>query len=150
MMALDGVGNMVEEFGEAKRMWHRWIDDYVDHSFQLSERDPLVEYFLENEPAALPHLLITPGDPTTECLAACFFEKVSAFLMFQKSQLQCVSVKISETPTNSVTLHATEKSLLPEVSYIPWWRRADMSINELGDSSLPGIRAESREAQRTR
>jgi 6-pyruvoyltetrahydropterin/6-carboxytetrahydropterin synthase len=148
--ALDGVGNMVEEFGEAKRMWHRWIDDAVDHSFQLSERDPLVEYFLENERAALPHLLITPGDPTTECLAACFMEKISAFLRFQKSQLDCVSVRISETPTNSVTLHATEKSLLPEVAYTPWWRRADMSINDLGDSALTALRTESGEAQRAR
>lgn len=147
---LDGVGNMIEEFGEAKRMWHRWIDDAVDHSFQLSERDPLVEYFLENEPAAIPHLLITPGDPTTECLAACFMEKISAFLRFQKSELDCVSVRISETPTNSVTLHATEKRLLPDVSHTPWWRRADMSINDLGDSALTALGTESSEAHRVR
>src|SRR5260370_21926973 len=75
---LDGVGNMGEEFGAAKRMWHQWIDDAVDHSFQLSERDPLVEYFLEQEPAAIPRLLITPGGPTTECLAACFCQTLTA------------------------------------------------------------------------
>ena len=128
---LDGVGNMVEEFGAAKRMWHQWIDDAVDHSFQLSERDPLVEYFLEQEPAAIPHLLITPGDPTTECLAACFFEKLTAFLREQGSSLECKSIRILETPTNSVIFGATSVSVLPATSYVPWWRRADMTINDL-------------------
>jgi 6-pyruvoyltetrahydropterin/6-carboxytetrahydropterin synthase len=146
-LPLDGVGNMVEEFGAAKRMWHQWIDDAVDHSFQLSERDPLVEYFLEQEPAAIPRLLITPGDPTTECLAACFFEKLTAFLREQNSLLECKSIKISETPTNAVTLDATSASVLPAMPYVPWWRRADMTINDL----RPGVatfREETSEVER--
>ncbi len=130
-LPLDGIGNMVAEFGAATRMWHRWIDDAVDHAFQLSERDPLVEYFLEKEPAAIPRLLITPGDPTTECLAACFFEKLSAFLREQNSSLECRWIRISETPSNAVTLDATSASVLPTMPYVPWWRRADMSINDL-------------------
>jgi len=128
---LDGVGNMVEEFGALKLMWHQWIDDAVDHSFQLSERDPLVEYFLEQEPAAIPRLLITPGDPTTECLAACFFEKLTAFLREQRSSLECKSIRILETPTNSVVFSATSVTVLPVTSYVPWWQRADMTINDL-------------------
>jgi 6-pyruvoyltetrahydropterin/6-carboxytetrahydropterin synthase len=130
--ALDGTTNMVEEFGAVKKLWHRWIDEAVDHSFQLSENDPLVQYFIENEPAAIPHLLITPGDPTTECLAACFSEKLRAFLRLEESELDIVSVTIMETPTNSVTLHGSSIGILPPMPSIPWWCRADMSINDLG------------------
>ncbi len=145
---LDGVGNMVEEFGAAKRLWHQWIDDSVDHSFHLSERDPLVEYFLEHEPATIPRLLITPGDPTTECLAACFLDKLTAFLLAQRSLLECTSIRISETPTNAVTLYATSKRVLPETSHLPWWRRADMSINDLADSALRSLAVETRDPER--
>jgi 6-pyruvoyltetrahydropterin/6-carboxytetrahydropterin synthase len=128
-------------------MWHQWIDDAVDHSFQLSERDPLVEYFLDQEPAGIPRLLITPGDPTTECLAACFFEKLTAFLREQSSLLEVASIKISETPTNAVTLDAISVSLLPAMSYVPWWQRADMTINDLRPR-VASFREETTEVER--
>src|SRR5512141_780079 len=131
---LDGTANMVEEFGAATKLWHRWIDEAVDHCFQLSEHDPLVNYFVENEPAAIPHLLITPGDPTTECVAACFSSKLTAFLRDQESQLSIVSLTIAESRTNAVTLHGSAIGMLPSMSYIPWWCREDMSINDLGVS----------------
>ena len=34
---LDGAKNMVAEFAAAKRRWHRWIDERVDHALQLWE-----------------------------------------------------------------------------------------------------------------
>src|SRR5690349_10593574 len=55
---LDGCANMVEPFERAKKTWHTWIDDDVDHAFQVSERDPLVEVFTRLEPDVLPRLMV--------------------------------------------------------------------------------------------
>ena len=86
---LDGVANMVEPFEIAKGCWNRWIDEEVDHALQLSDRDPLIGYFREHEPDRLARLLVTPGDPTTEMLAACFMAKLNAFLAQDGSGLRC-------------------------------------------------------------
>ena len=63
---LDTDTNMLVEFEEAKGLWFDWIDESVDHSFHVSSKDPIFEYFKENEPDLLSLLLIIPGDPTTE------------------------------------------------------------------------------------
>ena len=67
---LDGDANMVAPFEQAKARWHRWIDEQVDHAFQLGERDPMIDWFRAHESQRLERLLVTPGDPTTELLAA--------------------------------------------------------------------------------
>jgi 6-pyruvoyltetrahydropterin/6-carboxytetrahydropterin synthase len=139
---LDGVRNMVEPFETAKARWHRWIDQAVDHAFQLSDRDPLIDYFRDREPGRLAHLLITPGDPSTEMLAACFKAKLTAFLEDDGGRLCCVDVRIEETPTNAVTFSGDPADFLPESvagdNRPAWWRRADMSINDLfGDTTQP-------------
>ena len=77
---LDPGTNMLVEFEHAKGRWFDWIDKSVDHTFHIGDQDPLIEYFRANEPEQLPKLLITPGDPTTELRAACYFAKLSAFL----------------------------------------------------------------------
>ena len=77
---LDGVSNMSNKFETLKKSWHGWIDEAVDHSMQMTSVDPLLNYFKQNEPENLKHLLITPGDPTTEVLAACFYAKINASL----------------------------------------------------------------------
>ena len=111
---LDGVANMVEPFEIAKTHWHRWIDEEVDHALQLSDRDPLIGYFREHEPDRLARLLVTPGDPTTEMLAACFMAKLNAFLERDGSGLRCVEVAVEETPTNTVTFAGDPADVLPE------------------------------------
>ena len=131
--ALDGARNMVERFETAKSTWHRWIDDQVDHAFQLGDSDPLLGFFREHEPERLSRLLITPGDPTTEVLACCFMAKLNAFLGSEGSGLRCVQVSIEETPTNTVTFEGDPHAALGiAASAGNWWCRADMSMNDLG------------------
>lgn len=130
---LDGHRNMVAPFEDTKRLWHDWIDQSVDHALQLSHDDPLIDYFRKAEPDKLARLLIMPGDPTTELLAACFMAKLNAFLARQGERLRCVELQIEETPTNAVIFTGDPVDVLPETSgqnQMPWWRRADMSINE--------------------
>jgi 6-pyruvoyltetrahydropterin/6-carboxytetrahydropterin synthase len=130
---LDGEANMVEPFERAKRLWHRWIDDYVDHALQLSAADPLLSWFEEREPERLARILVTPGDPTTEMLACCFKAKLSRFLDAEGGRLRCIEVRVEETPTNSVTFDGNPTDALPAgLGEDRWWQRPDMSINEFG------------------
>jgi 6-pyruvoyltetrahydropterin/6-carboxytetrahydropterin synthase len=129
---LDGDVNMVEPFENAKRTWHQWIDSHVDHAFQLSESDPLLEYFLDREPEIVDRIMVFPGDPTTELLAACFKSKLSAFLKLDGIGLKCLDISIEETPTNSVRFSGVPEDVLPECATADqWWMRPDMSINNL-------------------
>ncbi|WP_338109864.1 6-pyruvoyl trahydropterin synthase family protein [Pseudemcibacter aquimaris] len=132
---LDGVSNMSNQFETLKKTWHGWIDNFVDHTMQLSDQDPLLSYFKENEPENLPRLMITPGDPTTEVLAACFFSKINAFLKADDINMKCVRVDVEETPTNTVVFHGDPDQAISFGDYdgpdVPWWQRADMSINDL-------------------
>ena len=134
-LRLDGDVNMVELFEHAKGMWHRWIDDAVDHALQLSDRDPLIDYFAEHEPHLMPRLMVCPGDPTTELLAACFMAKLNAFLSAAGGRLHCLEIAVEETPTNKVTFSGVPADVLPvrhDVRRtVPWWDRADMDINDL-------------------
>jgi len=129
---LDGGRNMVHPFEVAKATWHRWIDDQVDHAFQLAANDPLLGYFQAHEPARLPRLLITQGDPTTEVLACCFMAKLNAFLAAEATPLVCVEISIEETPTNTVTFAGDPHDALGlPASPGHWWCRPDMTINDL-------------------
>ncbi|MEF8792552.1 6-pyruvoyl trahydropterin synthase family protein [Thiohalorhabdus sp.] len=130
---LDGKANMVTPFHAAKKRWHAWIDARVDHSLQLAAGDPLLAYFREQEPEQLDRILVTPGDPSTEALAACFMAKVSAFLAEQGGDLTCTEVRIEETPTNTVIFDGDPAPVLPRDGFPdpPWWRRADDSIHDL-------------------
>lgn len=130
---LDGRANMVAPFESTKAQWHAWIDNAVDHALQLGEHDPLIDYFRRSEPDKLERLLIMPGDPTTELLAACFMAKLNTFLEDQGERLRCVELTIEETPTNAVIFAGDPADALPAQSgakRTPWWRRPDMSIND--------------------
>lgn len=137
---LDGRANMVAPFEAAKARWHRWIDEQVDHTFQLSSRDPLIGYFRAHEPGRLRRLLITPGDPSSEMLAACFMAKLNAFLEDDVSGLRCVEVMVEETPTNTVTFSGDPADVLPERPVVGdragWWQRPDDSINDLDRDAM--------------
>jgi len=126
---LDPATNMLAEFGAVKGRWFAWIDDQVDHSFHLCDSDPLIGFFREHEPEVLARLLITPGDPTTEIRAACYMQKLDAFLTTSDLGLHCLKVQIDETPTNAVTFEGEPGHILPAGDY--WWNRPDASINDL-------------------
>ncbi len=128
---LDGDANMVVPFDAAKARWHRFIDDQVDHAFQLGAGDPMIDWFRAHEPQRLGRLLVTPGDPTTEMLAACLMAKLNAFLAADGNGLRCVELTVEETPTNAVTLTGDPADVLPECEGAGWWSRPDDSINDL-------------------
>ena len=129
---LDGRVNMVESFERAKSNWHRWIDEHVDHAFQLSDSDPLLDWFRAHEPVMLGRIMITPGDPTTEMLAACMMAKLNALLAADGGKLRCVHIQIEETPTNTVMFEGDPLLVLPTATPAgAWWLRADMTINDL-------------------
>lgn len=133
---LDHHANMVAEFTTVKKVWHQWIDDHVDHAFQAHDRDPLLAWSREHAPDW--RLLITPGDPTTEMLAAVFMAKLNAFLEQDGRGMQAVEVKIEETPTNTVLFRGDPYLHLPRSSAdVPpterryWWERPDMTTHDL-------------------
>lgn len=128
---LDGGANMVVPFDRAKARWHRFVDDQVDHAFQLGAGDPMIDWFRVHEPQRLGRLLVTPGDPTTEMLAACLMAKLNAFLAADGNGLRCVELTVEETPTNAVTLAGDPAEVLPLQNGAGWWSRADDSINDL-------------------
>ena len=134
--ALDGRANMLEPFERAKGRWHAWIDGAVDHALQLNRRDPLIDYFRTHEPERLGRIMVFPGDPTTEALAACFKAKLSSFLTADGGRLSCAAVRIEETPTNAVIFDGDACRTLPGTHLVdggtPWWLRADESINDFG------------------
>ncbi len=119
---LDGRFNMVAEFSQVKKDWHQWIDDSIDHSTILNEKDPLVEWLQKSLPS--PRLMLTPGDPTTEMMAALFCAKLNAFL--EPIELVCSQLELIETPTNSVIFEGQPSDHLPPREN-PWWYRPDPS-----------------------
>ncbi|QDH13381.1 6-carboxytetrahydropterin synthase [Formicincola oecophyllae] len=131
---LDGHANMLLPFAEAKGRWHRFIDERMDHSFQIGRDDPLLDWFRTHEPSRLGRLVVTPGDPTTELLAALLMAKMNAFLHAQGDVLRLTALEIRETPTNAVRLVGGDPSaylpVCPAVEGegpLPWWHRADDS-----------------------
>lgn len=132
---LDGISNMSNQFETLKKSWHNWIDNAVDHSMQLTNKDPMLDYFKNHEAQNLKHLLITPGDPTTEVLAACFFAKINAFMKHDGLKMRCIKLEIEETPTNTVIFYGDPEKAISMEHYqdiaLPWWQRPDMSINDL-------------------
>lgn len=124
-----GASNMTAAFYRAKGRWHDWIDNAVDHAFQLSLADPLLGYFKAHEPDRLPRIMTFDGDPTTEALAIAFLRKLTAFLEAD-GLFAAEAVRVQETPTNACTLTAAD---LAAVDWSPgaWARRADDSLNDL-------------------
>jgi 6-pyruvoyltetrahydropterin/6-carboxytetrahydropterin synthase len=135
---LDRDKNMVVEFKRAKADWHRWVDENMDHTFQLNARDPLIDWFRREESERLSRVLVCPGDPTTEMLAALWMCKAQAFMDAAGNGLIVDELALEETPTNTVILSGRRAY----ESHVPlsrqgefWWERADASINDLGNPS---------------
>jgi 6-pyruvoyltetrahydropterin/6-carboxytetrahydropterin synthase len=126
-----GGDNRLAHFSAVKAHWRRWIDEAVDHAFQVNAADPLIGFFRAHEPARLPRLMVFPGDPTTEALCAAVFLKSAAFLRAAGLPFTVAEVRVEETPTNAVVLPAalfdpTAAGFAPG----SWARRADLSIND--------------------
>ena len=128
---LDRDVNMVQLFETAKKKWHFFIDNHIDHAFQVSDKDPLISFFQQNEKKTYDKLVVTPGDPTTEMMCCCLMAKIQTFLEHEKTNLSCIKVELLETPTNLVSLEGkySYKKNLPNGNY--WWNRNDFSINDL-------------------
>lgn len=127
-----GAANMQASFDQLKKRWHGWIDDHVDHAFQVNARDPLIEHFLKHEPDVVPRLMVFDGDPTTEALAYAFWRKLNAFLKEDAPEFRVARIEIEETPTNTVSLDDSAWSAA-EAAWSPgaWCDRPDMTINDL-------------------
>lgn len=139
LRALDlGGSNMTGSFEQAKGRWHRWIDDHVDHAFQVNASDPLVDYFRANEPDRVRRLMVFRGDPTTEALAVAFLLKLTAFLKADGDLFAAERVAIQETPTNRVVLSAADWAA-SGLDWAPgdWCLRADDSLNDLVPATEP-------------
>lgn len=124
---LDGAANMLVPFGRAKARWHRFVDERLDHALQLSDADPLLEWFREHEPARALRIVVTPGDPTTELMACLLMAKLGAILRDEGDVLYCAAIRLEETPTNAVGFDGDPRALLPARD-AGWWHRPDMSI----------------------
>jgi 6-pyruvoyltetrahydropterin/6-carboxytetrahydropterin synthase len=126
-----GGANALAPFETIKRRWHDWIDNHVDHAFQLNQDDPLIGFFREHEPERLKRIMTFLGDPTTEALAACFWLKLDAFLNAEHLPFTVSEVRVEETPTNVAIV--TRDNFDADACGLPqhaWPRRADLSINE--------------------
>jgi len=122
-VALDGDANMVVEFGRAKQRWHRFVDECLDHGFQLSASDPLLTVARERFEW---RLIVTPGDPTTELMAALLAAKCQAILDDElDGALRVRRLILDETPTNSVVFEGDPREVLPAGE--GWWWRPDES-----------------------
>ncbi len=127
---LDNEANMIASFAEAKSTWHEFIDNHVDHTFQIGHQDNILSFFKAHEPELLKRIMTTPGDPTTEIVAALLMSKLDALLGNTDTTLKCSRIELQETPTNTVILEGIEayKPHIPQGDH--WWHRADFSINE--------------------
>lgn len=133
-VALDAKKNMVAPFASLKKTWHRFIDEAVDHSLQLSIDDPLLRYFQEHEPNRLEQVMVTPGDPTTEVVCMLLSHKCRAFLKAENHPFELHSLSIEETPTNKVTL-ASDDRVQIDGDFSSWWfHRPDLTINDFPNS----------------
>ena len=125
-----GNANYAASFAALKRHWHGFVDDALDHAFQLGAEDPMIAYFKAHEPELLPRLLVVDGDPTTEAVAAALYMKLNAILAKHLPDFACVRFEIEETPTNSVVLTPADITACP-IRLGEWCHRADMSLNDL-------------------
>ena len=133
---LNQKDNMIVPFEKVKKTWHEFIDEHLDHSLQLSIKDPLINYFKEKEKHILERVVLLPGDPSTEVLCACLMAKLDCFLAETNADLYCYKIEIQETLTNRISLTGKknyETHLPPDSKRLFWWNQANFSINNFDD-----------------
>jgi 6-pyruvoyltetrahydropterin/6-carboxytetrahydropterin synthase len=121
---LDFEANMLAPFAKVKGTIHKWMDNYLDHSLFISNKDSHLPLYLEDKMK----MAVFHGDPTMEMVAASLYAKINAFLSDSfELKLYCPMVEIEETPTNTVIVRSSFN--LPK-SCQHWWNRADMTTND--------------------
>lgn len=126
-----GGSNHVASFETLKSRWHGFIDQAVDHAFQMNASDPMLGWFLQNEPHRLSRLMVFHGDPTTEAFAIALRRKLDAILVDDGSAFHCVELVLEETPTNAVIVSAALSAAERAWGAGSWMDRPDLSINDL-------------------
>ena len=89
--------DMLIDFYETKIL-KNWIDEVLDHSTLLWEKDPMIKYMQESHQK----LLITKKNPTAEHIAELIMQK--AIETFQDKRIKVNSIEINETCTSGITL----------------------------------------------
>ncbi len=125
-----GNANYAASFADLKRHWHGFVDDALDHAFQLGHDDPMLGYFRDHEPELLQRLLVIQGDPTTEAVATALFMKLNAVLAAHMPDFECARLELEETPTNTIVIMPADVAACP-IRLGEWCHRADLSINDL-------------------
>lgn len=102
---------MVIDFGDVKELMMKAFDEPFDHGFMMYKDDPFVEIFEELRGEHSQKIIFTDFIPTSENLAAYFFELISPMLQGRGIALE--HVKIWETP-NSTSIF-TRKNWLDSI-----------------------------------
>ena len=89
---LDAQG-MVIDFDRISDALKQWIDDQLDHSMILNEKDPMIPFLKEKKE---PYFAIT-GEPTAEAIAKIIYDQASL------KKLPVKQITFWETPTASAT-----------------------------------------------
>ncbi len=126
-----GGANHVASFAELKGRWHGFIDNAVDHAFQVNATDPLLDWFRRHEPQRLGQVMVFDGDPTSEAFAIALRRKLDAILKADGSAYRCVRLELEETPTNAIIVGETLSAAERAWGAGSWMDRPDMSINDL-------------------
>ena len=115
--------NFATDFKDLKSGWKKFIDNELDHHFFLNADDTLANYLFETEPNL--NIKLTPGDPTTEVLAALFFRKAEGLLK-NFNHVTVSSLLLEETPTNSICINKKDADQLIERLELKqkskWWQ----------------------------
>ena len=96
--------DMVLEYGTAKRIIRRWIDEYLDHGAMLGDADPLAD-FLESLGSKVYRFGVDNRTsdqwPTVESVARMLHTTTTE--LFRDLPARVVSVRVNETHVNSAT-----------------------------------------------
>lgn len=91
--------DMVIDFSETKIL-KTWIDDNLDHSTILWDKDPMCQYIRESGQ----RIFLTSDNPTSEYIARLIFDK--ACELFQSNSINVACVEVKETCTSGVKYYS--------------------------------------------
>ena len=101
---LDDKG-MVIDFQEMKTL-KNWIDDYLDHTTILWDKDPMCDYIRESGQ----RLFITDENPTSEKIGEIILEQAEK--MFNTKKVKVTCVEVCETCTSAALVYSDNEQLV--------------------------------------